>query len=231
MASHDAEIPQSGALPSSSPSTSYVFASTRSSLARRTAVLSKDTLDRHAAGASRYRARLYPNPFFDEPTPEEGNGRAFDGALFTRGFVPLSGAAGFYEAGASNASAASARAPNGNPTETQPKRTHPQSNVPPAPPPTPYGYPPIPAARPPNSATYSKLSLSELADMVVRASLTPPAVSGPELEAARAYPFPNQHRHRSNSVVSNSPAPPYIVDHTSFYLRSVIGLRRMKLAI
>lgn len=212
-----ADARQAEASLSTSPSTSFVFAPTRSSLARRPAVLSKDALERHAAGASRYRPRF---------------SSIFDNELFTNGFVPIGVPTKSPEAGPSaedsNVQVASPTAPNDEraqlKVETRSKRALSQSNVPLTPPPTPYGPPASPAARPQNSESYIRLSLSDLADMVVRASLTPPAVSSPELEAARAYPFPTHHRHRSSSVVSASQLILSVIDHASPYLYSAIPM-------
>ena len=194
MASHG--TPQASSPGATSPShpplTSFVFAPTRSSLARRTAVLSRDVLDRHAAGAARYRPRI----------------SVFDNELFTKGFVPLPSTTKTPEGGSSTEDAgarvASAPVPSREDGQvpTRAKRALSDSHVPPSPPSPPHGRSVPPAALPRDRESYSKLSLSELADMVVLASLTPPP--NPELEVARAYPFPSHHHHRrrSNAQVS-----------------------------
>ncbi|VDC04097.1 unnamed protein product [Peniophora sp. CBMAI 1063] len=187
----------STAATSSSPPTSFVFAPTRSSLARRTAVLSKDALDRHAAGASRYRPR-FSTPFDELIT------KGFSEELFTKGFVPLGGALKSHEAPTGGLSARVASAPvldsTSERSSLRPRRALSETDRPPTPPPTPYGHPAPPTTHSRESRAYSKISLSELTDMVVQASLTPAAASpSSELELARAYPFPSHHRHRSNS--------------------------------
>ncbi|KZV65683.1 hypothetical protein PENSPDRAFT_668228 [Peniophora sp. CONT] len=196
MASHKSDFEHSSSTSSSSASsTSFVFAPSRTSLARRSAVLSKDSLERHASGASRYRIR-FPS--------------VFDNELFTQGFVPL-GAVTMPSAADPATESPGARVASvpllhgeGEQADARPRqdRAFSEPNVPRAPPTTPHGPLPRFATRPLKDESYNKVSLSELADMVVRASLSSAAAPSPEreFESARAYPFPSHHRQRSNKL-------------------------------
>ena len=137
-------------------------------------MLSRDALERHAAGASRYRPRF-------------SGGGVFDNELFTKGFVPLGSAMRAQESSSPTETSSvwvGSSGREGEQAPVQQKRALSDSQIPPTPPSTPDERSAPPVILPQSGESYSKLSLSELADMVVWRR---PSTHGPRLQLAHFH--------------------------------------------